>query len=200
LAENVKKAGYILPSPHNKTSPAGPSAKTKVLITVQQLEEQASYIVQQSKNLVLPQYVLSAARRAINVRSRCATWFENFSQRTVIVYMNIAIFRSNERDGPNAGTACNASRRWRKACRATEDGNKYELLDFQDPPQQEDVFAVAAEGPPQPDPSAIEDENAKMSAAYEDNQFRQDVFNFYCIITDIDNIRRHVKTVWEDYR
>jgi hypothetical protein len=39
-----------------------------------------------------------------------------------------------------------------------------------------------------------------MSAAYEHSQFHQDMFNFYCIIMNIDNIRRHVKTVWEDYR
>jgi hypothetical protein len=76
LAENAKKTGYILPSLVNQASITAQTKGSTVLITVRQLEDQASYIAGQPKKVLVPQYVLSAARGAINARSRCAGYDE----------------------------------------------------------------------------------------------------------------------------
>jgi hypothetical protein len=148
------------------------------LITVQQLEERASRIVGQPKKVLVPQYVLEAARSAINARSQYAEWFQ--------------------RSFPTSSDGS----------REQIDGHLHfidrlrvlvELLDFEDTPMQEETLVADARLPPRPGPNVTLDAKAKTSAASEQNEVCQYMFHFYCTIMDIHNIRRHVKTVWADY-
>jgi hypothetical protein len=78
-------------------------------------------------------------------------------------------------------------------------GNKYELLDFEDTPMQEETLVADAGASTRPGPNKTAEQKAKTSAASEQNKVRQYMFHFYCTIIDIYDIRQHVKTVWKDY-
>jgi hypothetical protein len=170
-----------------------------VLITVRQLEEQASYIAGQPKKVLVPQYVLSAARSAINARSRCAEWFQgifptagggdghcHFIDRLRVMLETLEPHAAPVGDGKKQAIPKSA-------------GNKYELLDFQDTPMQEETLVADAGVSTVSGPNKTADQKAKTSAASVQNKVRQYMFHFYCTIIDIYDIRQHVKTVWKDY-
>ncbi|KAF2118792.1 hypothetical protein BDV96DRAFT_642966 [Lophiotrema nucula] len=215
LAETAKCTGFSLPSPTDTVERIATdhikSKKTTanfppLRLTVHNLAEQALHIVSQVPKVVVPRYIVSAAKRAISLRTKCFTWFEqafvgsndpdmqrqNSGHEHFIRELEfmVKVLQSNVSSDEGVNIA------------PVPPTNRYELLDFED--TLEDEISTTADAIQSVQLDTVPDCNIKPATAPKNRKsfkaWANLMFRIQCTLQDFDEIREHIKNVWIQYQ